>query len=114
MNGNLSNQQFARIDEVHDWESADFETPMRDVPQVLEDRENLHGTGQDYTVDNQRTNVHGYLDHLASSIKEHGWQEPIKVHSDNVVTDGHHRYAAAVRAGLTHVPVERIDRPWFK
>ena len=115
----MSNQnlgpQFARVSDMSHWTSADFETPMGDVPDVLRDREQSHGSGQDYVGESgRRMNVDGYVDELAHSIRTHGWQEPIQVHADNVVTDGHHRYAAAVRAGLTHVPVDWKPDPWFK
>lgn len=45
-------------------------------------------------------------------VKEHGVQEPLLVQQTvrgDTVVDGHHRYAVARKAGVTHVPL----RPFF-
>ena len=49
------------------------------------------------------------VDAVAKSIKEFGWQQPIVVDKDMVVIAGHTRLKAAVRLGLTEVPVIVAD-----
>lgn len=45
-------------------------------------------------------------------VREHGVREPLLVQQTargNTVVDGHHRYAVARKAGVTHIPL----RPFF-
>lgn len=42
---------------------------------------------------------------LERSIWRHGIEEPVLLGDDGRVWDGHHRVVAAIRLGLTHVPV---------
>ena len=55
-----------------------------------------------YTSDHQ-------LSELIESIKTHGVMEPILVTDENIIISGHRRYQAAIEAGLTSVPIERIN-----
>src|SRR5262249_33570017 len=45
------------------------------------------------------------VDAVAASIKEFGWRVPIVVDEDGVIVAGHTRYKAALKLGLTEVPV---------
>jgi site-specific DNA-methyltransferase (adenine-specific) len=45
------------------------------------------------------------VDAVAKSIKEFGFRQPIVVDEDSVIIVGHTRYKAALKLGLTHVPV---------
>ena len=49
------------------------------------------------------------VDHLANSIREFGWTQPIVVDADNVVVIGHGRLLAAKQLKLDKVPVVRRD-----
>ena len=42
---------------------------------------------------------------VANSIREFGWQSPIIVDSDYVIIAGHTRRLAAIKLGITEVPV---------
>lgn len=48
---------------------------------------------------------------VLNSLKEYGWAMPLHMSATvpNRVTDGHHRLAAAVELGLTHVPFYAVD-----
>jgi DNA modification methylase len=45
------------------------------------------------------------IDAVAASIREFGFRQPIVVDDDDVIIVGHTRYKAAVKLGLTEVPV---------
>lgn len=45
------------------------------------------------------------IDHIANSIKQFGWQQPIVADRDNVVIIGHGRLLAAKQLNLEEVPV---------
>src|ERR1700736_4125341 len=45
------------------------------------------------------------VDGVAASIKEFGFRQPIVVDEDSVIIVGHTRYKAALKLGLTEVPV---------
>ena len=45
------------------------------------------------------------VDAVAASIKEFGFRQPIVVDEDGVIIVGHTRYKAALKLGLTEVPV---------
>ena len=47
--------------------------------------------------------------HIANSIREFGFRQPIVVDADNVVVIGHGRLLAAKQLGLEQVPVVRAD-----
>ena len=50
------------------------------------------------------------VDHIANSIREFGWQQPLVVDKDNVLVIGHGRLMAAKKLGLEQVPVVRADQ----
>src|SRR5258708_12467269 len=45
------------------------------------------------------------VDAVAASIREFGFRQPIVVDEDGVIIVGHTRYKAALKLGLTEVPV---------
>src|ERR1700688_3733866 len=45
------------------------------------------------------------VDAVAASIKEFGFRQPIVVDEEDVIIVGHTRYKAALKLGLTEVPV---------
>jgi ParB-like chromosome segregation protein Spo0J len=45
------------------------------------------------------------VDAVAASLQEFGWRQPIVVDKDWVIVVGHTRYKAALKLGLTQVPV---------
>ncbi|HOI54894.1 MAG TPA: ParB N-terminal domain-containing protein [Phycisphaerae bacterium] len=47
----------------------------------------------------------GAVDAVAASVREFGWRQPIVVDGDGVIVVGHTRWKAAVKMGLTEVPV---------
>ena len=49
------------------------------------------------------------VQHIANSIREFGFRQPIVVDGDNVVVIGHGRLMAAKKLGLEAVPVVRAD-----
>lgn len=49
------------------------------------------------------------VQHIANSIREFGFRQPIVVDADNVVVIGHGRLLAAKKLGLDSVPVVRAD-----
>lgn len=49
------------------------------------------------------------IKHIATSIKEFGWQQPIVIDRNNEIVIGHGRYAAALSLGLDKVPCVRAD-----
>lgn len=50
------------------------------------------------------------VEHIANSIREFGWQQPLVVDKDNVLVIGHGRLLAAKHLGLQEVPVVRADQ----
>ena len=56
---------------------------------------------------NAKVHPQAQIDHIANSIKEFGWQQPIVVDNDNVVIIGHGRLLAAKQLMLDKVPVVR-------
>lgn len=50
------------------------------------------------------------VEHIANSIREFGWQQPLVVDKDNVLVIGHGRLLAAKRLGLKEVPVVMADQ----
>jgi len=55
-------------------------------------------------VRNPRINDNA-VDAVAASIREFGFRQPIVVDSDGVIIAGHVRYKAALKMGLSKVPV---------
>lgn len=49
------------------------------------------------------------VEHIANSIREFGFRQPIVVDADNVVVIGHGRLLAAQELGLDEVPCVRAD-----
>lgn len=49
------------------------------------------------------------VEHIANSIREFGFRQPIVVDANNVVVIGHGRLLAAKKLGLETVPVVRAD-----
>lgn len=49
------------------------------------------------------------VEHIANSIKEFGWQQPLVVDKDGVLIIGHGRLLAAKKLGLDAVPCVRAD-----
>jgi len=49
------------------------------------------------------------VEHIANSIREFGWQQPLVVDKDNVLVIGHGRLMAAKKLGLDTVPCVRAD-----
>ena len=45
------------------------------------------------------------VDPVAASLKEFGFRQPIVIDGDNIIVVGHTRYRAALKLGLTKVPV---------
>lgn len=57
--------------------------------------------------------------YVLDSLKEHGFVRPLTCtmpdggkYEDYQFGDGHHRLAAAVELGMTHVPLQYIDDNW--
>src|SRR5690349_540350 len=53
---------------------------------------------------NPRAN-HAAVDAVAASLREYQWRQPIVVDEDGVIIVGHTRYKAALKLGMTEVPV---------
>lgn len=49
------------------------------------------------------------VEHIANSIREFGWQQPLVVDKNNVLVIGHGRLLAAKKLGMEEVPVVRAD-----
>ena len=49
------------------------------------------------------------VEHIANSIREFGFRQPLVIDADNVVVIGHGRLLAAKRLGLDEVPCVRAD-----
>lgn len=49
------------------------------------------------------------VEHIANSIREFGFRQPLVVDAENVVVIGHGRLMAAEKLGLDTVPVVRAD-----
>jgi ParB-like chromosome segregation protein Spo0J len=47
----------------------------------------------------------GAVDAVVTSLEEFGWRQPIVVDRDAVIIVGHSRHKAALKMGLTEVPV---------
>ena len=58
---------------------------------------------------NAKKHPEDQVKHIANSIREFGFRQPIVVDADNVVVIGHGRLLAAQKLGLDSVPVVRAD-----
>ena len=58
---------------------------------------------------NAKRHPEAQVQHIANSIKEFGFRQPIVVDADNVVVIGHGRLLAAKLLGMESVPVVRAD-----
>ena len=58
---------------------------------------------------NAKLHPKNQVQHIANSISEFGFRQPIVVDADNVVVIGHGRLLAAKKLGLENVPVVRAD-----
>ncbi len=105
---NLNKQQFVSVKEMGDMYSGDFDGKMSDVRSDMRSawQEHVDSGYEAHPKDIEFGGPDKYIHHLAKDIKKNGVREPITVRGENVVTSGHHRYAAAVEAGLDKVPVE--------
>lgn len=45
------------------------------------------------------------IEAVAASLKEYGWQQPLVVDEAGIIVVGHTRYKAALKLGMTEVPV---------
>lgn len=59
---------------------------------------------------NAKKHPEDQVEHIANSIREFGWQQPLVVDKDNVLVIGHGRLLAAKHLGLTEIPVVRADQ----
>ena len=58
---------------------------------------------------NAKKHPNNQVDHIANSIKEFGFRQPLVVDKNNVLVIGHGRLLAAKKLGLEYVPVARAD-----
>lgn len=54
---------------------------------------------------NTKKHPAGQVDSIAASIQDYGWNDPIGIDENGVILEGHGRYLAAQKLGLTEVPV---------
>ena len=54
---------------------------------------------------NARTHTESQIEEIAKSISIFGFNDPIEIGADNVIISGHARLAAALKLGLSEVPV---------
>lgn len=54
---------------------------------------------------NARTHSDAQINEIAQSIVNFGFNDPIEIGADNVIISGHARLAAALKLGLSEVPV---------
>ena len=60
-------------------------------------------------ANNAKLHPDSQIEQIANSIKEFDFADPIGIWGDNEVVEGHGRLLAALRLGLTSVPVIRLD-----
>ena len=106
----LSPQQFMGIDELKTLRAGDF--PGETVGSM---KHAMLGNSKEYPVTTSW--IKDDVDHLASSIREKGIQEPLEVShhtaedgtTTSTLTNGHHRALAAIQAGVDKVPVTHVS-----
>lgn len=109
MNRNLG-VQFHSLREVGSWRSQEYGVPMDSVPARM-----VHEDEQGGSVFDDRPHQ-PYVEHLAASMRVGGYDDsnPITAEHEGPhgphVADGHHRFAAAREAGLTHIAVHHRRR----
>lgn len=93
----LNSAQFRTVpmEDIGRMRSHEFGIPMHEVPALFE-------------------SVNEDVSELAADVAENGIQRPMVVRGNEFV-EGHHRFAAATKAGLTHAPLaeERDVYPQF-
>lgn len=121
MNPNLNEQEFEHevlgIEELGEHYSQDFPGKrLRETEKALIKRGRSNESRmQKYYEAGFEDDPEGYIEHLASDIKERGFQEPVVLQQSRykddhyAVAEGHHRFHAARRAGIETVPVRRWD-----
>jgi ParB-like chromosome segregation protein Spo0J len=60
---------------------------------------------------NARTHTDAQIAQIAASIREWGWTIPVLVAEDGTILAGHARVLAAIKLGITQVPVI-VARGW--
>jgi hypothetical protein len=108
--------QFESMRALRVMESTDYpDTLMRDVEGAMQARWDAD-PNDTHPQEIKHGGPSAYIDALAEDIKENGFKKPIMVMGGTVkvVVDGHHRALAAMRLGLTHVPVERGGLDWVE
>ncbi len=100
----LQPHQFVHHSELASMYSGDYDVPMSKVlPEMRESNFagnlSLHDSYEEHGGPDQ------YVAHLAKDITKNGIHRPITVRGGNVITDGHHRALAAMRAGMARVPI---------
>lgn len=92
--------------------SGDFDEPFHRVRKSLQEdwdsREPHERTDYCHTKDVEHGGPGNYIDHLKKDIAQNGMREPIDVRGTNVVTEGHHRGAAAMELKMDKIPVRDI------
>ena len=58
---------------------------------------------------NAKKHPEAQVEHIANSIKEFGFRQPIVVDKDNILVIGHGRLLAAQKLGIESVPCVRAD-----
>jgi len=107
---NLSPTQFMGIDELKTLRAGDY--PGETVGNL---KHAMLGNSKEYPVTTAW--IKDDVDHLASSIREHGVQRPLEVShhtaedgtTTSTLTNGHHRALAAMQAGVDRVPVTHVS-----
>lgn len=106
--------------ELAEMHSGDFDEPMKHVMRGLRQdwrdyKENSAGDEghdpDDYGVhakDVEHGGPDNYVAHLVKDMAANGMREPIEVRGGNVVTEGHHRGAAALQLKMDKIPVRHI------
>ena len=60
-------------------------------------------------VNNPKTHPDKQIEHIANSLKEFGWKQPIVVDKNNICVVGHGRLQAAKKLKMKEVPVVLAD-----
>src|SRR5713101_7662636 len=60
-------------------------------------------------ANNARTHSEAHVAQIAASIREFGWTNPVLVDGDNGIIAGHGRVLAALKLGMTEIPVIELS-----